>query len=206
MDWLTWGLVFVLIVFFTARWVIEYRIYKNSVYKVLYENFTEYRIRKKSIEGMSESNVIKKMFGSGRLVYQVLDQRNLNPASFVVMILPGGFQIFGIAGKNKVGRDALKICGKFYAENVEKKLAQSVYAGKNIPVSCRMVLSDQENAALPKNYVKRSGLLAEAKKTDEQNGKVLTAEDMEHIFRIIAKDALTEENDNRFGTILTKDK
>jgi hypothetical protein len=147
MDWLTWGLVFVLIVFFTARWVIEYRIYKNSVYKVIYENFTEYRIRKKSIEGMSESNVIKKMFGSGRLVYQVLDQRNLNPASFVVMILPGGFQIFGIAGKNKVGRDALKICGKFYAENVEKKLAQSVYAGKNIPVSFRVVLSDQENAA-----------------------------------------------------------
>lgn len=206
MDLFTWGFVAVILVIVGGKWLFERKMYKNSVYKVLYSSFTEYRIRKKTVEGMSESYVLRDTFGGGRMIYQVLNDRQCNPSSFVTIFLESGCYVFGVSVTDKPAKDSLKICKSFFDQNIKKKLADSVYEKKEYPVHFYVVIPDKSSFKEAAHVVKRQNILSVLQNEHTSGEKVFSQEDVKHLFSIVAKEALDNEEENKFATMLLKER
>lgn len=205
MDWLTWGFVAVVLIFMAAKLLFERKMYKNSVYKVIYATFTEYRMRKKSIERMAESYQFQEKLGAHKIIFSVVDEKTYNPASFVTVLLESGCYIFGVCAKAP-GDNAVTTCKMFYAQNIEAKLKGTVYDPKKLPVTYRLVVPDSmTDAPKRKNVIRREQLFEELQALHGAAKPVYSAEDVEHLFKIIAADVLKKENDSQLGTMLAQD-
>lgn len=205
MDWFTWGFVALILVFMIAKLLFEHRMYKNSVYKVIYGTFTEYRMRKKSIERMSESYDFQRELGPHRIIYSVVDEKVYNPASFVTVFLESGCYIFGVCSKMP-GDNAITTCKMFYTQNIEAKLKGSVYDPRKLPVTYLLVVPDSlKEVPKRKNLIRREQLFTQLKELHSAASPVYSGEDVEHLFKLVAADVLKKEEDSQLGTMLSQD-
>ena len=212
MDVFTWGFVAVILLLAAAKFLFDWRMYKNSVYPVFYAGYTEYRMRKKSVEGMSESYALKDDLGAHRLLYHALRDTSRSPNAFVTLFLTDGIYVCGVVTGQKPQKDALRICREFFAENVEKRLRElTLWREKPLPVTYRIVLPDKSAYAENTPCVKRAHLLAEIKKLRAEalrkgGGTGWSEAQLEQGFRAAAADALREEKASSLSFLLTKDK
>lgn len=192
MDPLAIGFVGVVAAIMTAKWLLEFKMYRSSVYKMLYSGFTEYRMRRKSVRRMSESAAMHEQFGDCRMIFQVLSS-DCVPASFVTVILCSGCYVLGVAGSASPRKDSLQVCRRFFQENITEKLGGTPYQGRKLPVAYAVVVPDSSNIAQTEHIVKRSNMIEWLKQLDSTREKVLSAEDVQHIFNVVAKEALVQE-------------
>ncbi len=192
MDPFALGFVGVVAVIMAAKWLFEFKMYRSSVYKMLYSGYTEYRMRRKSVLRMSESVAMQARFGDCRLIFQVLPS-DCVPTSFVTVILRSGCYVFGVTGNASPQRNSLQVCRRFFQENIAKKLADTRYRGEALPVAYALVVADSSNIAQTEYIVKRGDMITWLGRLDSFREKVLSAEDVQHIFSVVAKEALAQE-------------
>lgn len=192
MDPLAIGFAGVVATIMIAKWLLEFKMYRSSVYKMLYSGYTEYRMRRKSVRRMSESVAMQEQFGDCRLIFQVL-RSDYVPASFVTVILRSGCYVFGVTGSVPPRKDSLQVCHRFFQENIAKKLAGTPYQSEALPVAYTVVVPDSSNIAQTGAIVKRGEMIEWLKQLDSAREKVLSAEDVQHIFSVVAKEALAQE-------------
>ncbi len=204
-DWFTWGFVAMILVFMVIKVLYQRKMYKDSVYRVIYSAFTEYRVRRKSIEGMSESYLFRDTFGPHRIIYSVVDSKKYHPFSFITVFLNTGCYVFGVCTKTP-DEKSLSVCWEFYEKNIQKKLKDTVYDPGKLPVTCKLIVPDAMTQVPEKDYIiRRSGLVECLRTLQSQRKAQYSAEDVEHLFKIVAAEVLKKEDDSRLGTMLTKD-
>ena len=195
MDPIALGFVGVVATIMIAKWLFEFKMFRNSIYKMLYSGYTEYRMRKKSVSRMSESVAMNEQFGDCRLIFQVLPSDYV-PASFVTVILRSGCYVFGITGGVAPRKDSLQVCRRFFQENIARKLEDTPYQGRKLPVAYAIVVPDSSNITKTEYIIKRSDMITWLKQRDSACEKVLSAEDVQHIFSVLVKEALVKEQND----------
>ena len=207
MDLFTWGFISIVLIFMGVKVFYEYRMYKNSVYKMIYSSFIEYRSRRKSIEGMSESYSFRETFGPHRIIFSALEDQKVNPASFMTVFLTSGCYVFGVCNKAPAA-SSMAHTKEFFAENVQKKLEGTVYGSGKIPVTYRLLLPDSLPGKLPrdKGVIRRQELMEELTRLHKQAPAAWSGEDVDHLFRTTAAQALKTEEESQLSTMLTKDR
>lgn len=120
MDQLTLGFITIIILFMVVKLLVERYLYKSSVYEVLYSGFTEYRMRKKSIEGMSESFALKEGFGPHRILYHVQGKGR----AYATLFLPSGCYVIVVRKDGKTSGTEVKT---FIQENLLDPLKDTVF-------------------------------------------------------------------------------
>jgi len=193
MDLLTYGFLSIVIISMATKWLFEWKMYRNSVYGVLYGTFTEYRMRKKTVIGMSESLKLCELFGPAKIIYHVLDSKQYKLTSFVTIFLNSGCYVIGISMKNMDNIKSVKTAEKFLRENIMNKLDKTIYLEQEIPTHIMLVVSDDETGS--SHIVKRCDLIETIKKIHDESKSALTQEDITHIFHLVAKEALKAEKD-----------
>ena len=201
MDLLTYGFLSIVIIIMVTKWLFEWKMYKNSVYGILYSTFTEYRMRKKTVIGMSESMKLNELFGSSRIIYHVLDSKQNKLTSFVTIFLSSGCYVIGISMKNMVDKNSVKIVEKFLHENIMDKLDKTIYMEQEIPTHIILLVSDNElygnnqEQIGSTHIIKRSEVIENIKEIHNASKSVLTQEDISHIFQLVAQEALKTEKE-----------
>lgn len=206
MDLFTWGFISIVLIFMGAKVFYEFRMYKNSVYKMIYSSFIEYRSRRKSIEGMSESYNFRDAFGPHRIIFSALEDQKISPASFMTVFLTSGCYVFGICTKEPAANSIART-KEFFSENVQKKLEGTVYDSEKVPVTFRLLLPDSLPGKISrdKGVIRRQELMEELTRLHKEAPAVWSAEDVDHLFRTIAAQALKTEEESSLSSMLTKD-
>lgn len=124
MDQLTLGFITIIILFMVIKLLVERYLYKSSVYEVLYSGFTEYRMRRKSIEGMSESFTLKEGFGPHRILYHVQGKGMNDRRAYVTLFLPSGCYVIVVRKDGKISGTEVKT---FIQENLLDPLKDTVF-------------------------------------------------------------------------------
>ncbi len=196
MDTFTIGFLAVVILFMAGKFLFGFYMYRKSIYKVLYSGFTEYRMRRKSIEGMSESYVLKEQFGPGRMIYHVLEKKDSMPSAYIAIFLTSGGYIVKVLKENK-NTNLLIEAEEFKQKYIMKKL--SVFKSLHLPTAIIAVLPDsiEEARIYPGKKdiltVQRKELLNTIKELHEKSAKILTADEVYGIFMALAHDAIENE-------------
>lgn len=201
MESLTLGFVTVVICGMIAKYIMQYKIYKSSIYSVLYGTFTEFRIRKKSIDKMSESIKINEKFGKAKIIYKVLDNKNYKPDSYVILILQSGFYIIGISRTDKINKIFFDTINQFANQHIKDMLVGTVYENENLTMQMLLLTPENvclKNNKLPKQYyiVNRKNLIENISIIDKQYSGNMTTEDINHIYQILARDMLEDEKES----------
>jgi len=197
MDILTIGFITVVVFFMALKVLFEWRMYRNSIYQVLYSGFIEYRMRKKSIEGMSQSYALKEEFGPHRIIYYIIDKGNTSASAFVIIFLTSGCYLISI--KKDVKSDMFLEAKEFQKQNITGKLKDTVYKSLEFPTTIITVLPDSYKGGIQDANVKneltvhRKELLGTIKELYRKSEKVLTSNDINGIFRALANDAIEDE-------------
>lgn len=198
MDIFTIGFFAVFILFMAAKYSFGFYMYRKSIYKVLYSGFTEYRMRRKSIEGMSQSYVLKEEFGPNRIIYHVVDSKGAEPSAFVTVFLTSGCYIIKVLKKNEHKKSESDTV-EFKQSFILNKLNGTIYQSLRLPVYIIQVLPDLKNGKgrnqvnKTARTVPRSELLSILKELHAKSAKVLTEIDLNGIFMTLAHDAIENE-------------
>lgn len=197
MDILTIGFITVVILFMTCKFLFDLHMYRNSIYKVLYSGFTEYRMRKKSIEGMSQSYVLTEECGPNRMIYYVMEREHSVPSSFITIFLTSGCYLVSV--KHNKNSDSFLEAKEFEQQNIMSQLENTVYNSLKFPTTIIKVLTDScetnKKDAGKKNKltIRREELLNTIKALHSRSEKVLTANDINGIFMTLAHDTIENE-------------
>ncbi len=195
MDILTIGFVTVIILFTVCKFLFDRHIYRNSIYQVLYSGFTEYRMRKKSIEGMSESCILTEEFGPHRMLYHVIEKKHAMPCAFVTIFLTSGCYILSIdKNQNEKAFDEAKA---FKEQNIIGQLEKTVYNTLKFPITMMRVLPDtyeiKKKDSKKEWTIRRKDLFHFLKKLHSKSETVLSPNDINGIFMTLAHDTMEEE-------------
>lgn len=195
MDILTIGFITVIILFTICKFLFNLHMYRNSIYEVLYSGFTEYRMRKKSIEGMSESCILTEEFGPNRIIYHVIEKKYSMPAAFVTIFLTSGCYVIDVE-KNQNG-DIFCDAKVFKEQNIVRRLEETIYNSLTFPITSITVLPDtceiKRKDSKNKITVRRKALFNTLKKLHNKSETVLTAKDINGIFMTLTHDTIEEE-------------
>ncbi len=199
MEGFTLGFLGIVVFSMLTKWMMEWKIYKKSIYSLIYSNFTEFRMKRKSINKMSESMKLNEIFGTARLLYHVLKNRKYKPYSYVTILLESGFYVIGISQSSKISNGLFHNINSFVKENITIQLKNTIYENKSVPVHILLLTSESKQIAskavlIERNIVNRVNLLDVIYNIHNITNKTLTKEDINHIYQILAKEALNEEN------------
>lgn len=202
MDIFTIGFLAVVILYMILKYLYGFYMFRNSIYKVLYSGFTEYRMRRKSIEGMSESYVLKKQFGINRIIYHILAKKSSVPSAFVTIFLTSGCYIINML-KGHENENLSVDAEKFKQNYIMNQINESVYKSMTIPMTMMTVLPDHYDMA-PKLVGKKDKLTIRRKELidtligiHEKSEKIITSKDVYGIFMVLAHDSIeSEKNDS----------
>ncbi|MGB4588573.1 MAG: hypothetical protein WBI17_04980 [Clostridiaceae bacterium] len=195
MDILTIGFIIVLIIFMLVKFLFELYMYKNSVYEVLYSSFTEYRMRKKSIEGMSESYQLKEVFGPHRILYHINEKGNGARSAYATVFLTSGCYTIAVNNETKNVFSEVK---KFMNLNIEDQLKNTVYHSLSLQTNIFVISSNHPklNATGEKTkgfVIERNELISKITEIHHQKKSNLSKIDIDGIFYTLAEDSIESE-------------
>jgi len=196
MEILTIGFITVIIIFMLFKFLFELYMYKNSVYEVLYSSFTEYRMRKKSIEGISESYRLKEVFGPHRILYHINEKGHGTRAAYATVFLTSGCYTIAVNNNTKNVFSEVKA---FMKENIYDPLKSTVYQSLPFQTFIFVISSNQSldnSANFEKNkgfIVGREDLMGRIKELHNQKKNHMSRIDIDGIFYTIAQDRIESE-------------
>jgi len=196
MEILTIGFVTIIIVFMLLKFLFELCMYKNSVYEVLYSSFTEYRMRKKSIEGISESYQLKEVFGPHRILYHIDEKGHGTRAAYATVFLTSGCYTIAVNNETKNVFSEVKA---FMKQNIYDPLKSTVY--HSLPLQTFIfVISTNNSSDHTANFEKTKGfivgrkdLISKIKELHNQKKSNLSKIDIDGIFYTLAQDSIESE-------------
>jgi hypothetical protein len=198
MDVITIGFISIVVIYMIGKFFFNLRMYRNSIYEVLYSGFTEYRMRMKSVEEMSESCVLTEKCGPNRIIYYVIEKEHSVPTAFVTIFLTSGCYILALKKKNE-NTDSFFEAKEFEKQNIASKLEDTVYKALEFPTTIITVLPDDSKAGNTevgkknKQIVRRKVLIDTIKALHDKAEKVLTANDVNGMFMTLAHDTIENE-------------
>lgn len=194
MDILTVGFITAIILLTISKLLFNLYIYKNSIYEVIYSGFTEYRVRKRSIEGMSESYILTKEFGTNRIVYYMIEKRYFKQSVFVVIILTSGCYVIVVEESQKEGAGC-----EIKANNKQSIICDLKNISHNLlsfPIITITVLSDTNEIKNKDNKneitIRKKYLFRTLKKLHDKSKIVLTEENINSIFMTLTHDIIKD--------------
>ena len=96
------GLILCFIIFLGYRFIGQYIQFTRSIYREVYSNIFEYRMRCKSIDKMSESYWYKQQFGAHKISYMVFENnKKKSIQAYLFLILSSGLYIINV--RNSIG-------------------------------------------------------------------------------------------------------
>jgi len=196
MEILTIGFVTIIIIFMLLKFLFELYMFKNSVYEVLYSSFTEYRMRKKSIEGISESFQLKEAFGPHRILYHIDEKGHGTRAAYATVFLTSGCYTIAVNNETKKVFSEVKA---FMKQNIYDPLKNTVYDSLPFQSSIFVISSNHavDNAASADKtkgfIVRREDLTSKIKELHNQRKNHLSRIDIDGIFYTLAQDSIESE-------------
>jgi hypothetical protein len=196
MEILTIGFITVIIIFMLFKFIFELYMYKNSVYEVLYSSFTEYRMRKKSIEGFSESYLLKEVFGPHRILYHIDEKGHGTRAAYATVFLTSGCYTIAVNNKTKKVFSEVKA---FMKQSIYDPLKNTVYHALSFQTFIFVIRSNNSmdnasNAEKSKEFIiERKDLISKIKELHNQKKNHMSRIDIDGIFYTIAQDSIESE-------------
>lgn len=196
MEILTIGFVTVIIIFMLLKFLFELYMYKNSVYEVLYSSFTEYRMRRKSIEGISESYQLKEVFGPHRILYHIDEKDYGKRAAYATVFLTSGCYTIAVNNETKNVYSEVK---NFMKLNIYDQLKNTVYQSLSLQTFIFVISPNhsKDNAANGEKakgfIVGRKDLISKIKELHDQKKNNLSRTDIDGIFYTLAQDSIDSE-------------
>lgn len=196
MEILTIGFISIIIIFMLFKFLFELYMYRNSVYEVLYSSFTEYRMRKKSIEGISESYLLKEAFGPHRIVYHIDEKGYGTRAAYATVFLTSGCYTIAVNNETK---NVISEVKTFMKQNIFELLKGTVYHSLSIQtfifiISSNNSMDNAANGEKTKGFiVERKDLISKIKEVHNDKKNNLSRIDIDGIFYTIAQDSIESE-------------
>lgn len=196
MDTLTIGFILAVVIFMLIKLLFELYMYKNSMYEILYSSFTEYRMRKKSIEGMSESYLLKEVFGPHRILYHILQQGHSAGRAFATVILTSGCYTIAVNSERKNIMVEVK---SFMRQHITDQLKNTVYQSVSFQSDIFVIRSNgAKDSAVDGekskgHLISRKDLLGEMEKRHHLKKHSLSKVDIDGIFYTLAQDSIDNE-------------
>ena len=181
------GAVIIIGIVWLMKTVMGWNVYRKSIYTEIYSNYFEYAFRAKKREKLSVSSYFRSRFGNHRIYYQIVQKKNEKyPQAYVVIILSSGLYIMNIKNQQNQSRNPMEECRTF-----TKKLCENIDA-ENLRVVQMVVYPENSKGweGKPDKQIPaiRRKQMFEALKTDfEKNPKALSDEQIEQLYRAIAK-------------------
>lgn len=202
--------------------IYSWYLYHNSIQKVIYSNFGEYFLRKRSIKGLSESYYFKSRFGEHRIYYQLAkDNRQNKPQAFLMIILSSGLYLINV--KTQGGHIIAKLTGDYKSEVTEinkktksssirivpfknpkeelsqcKKMLEGKLGSCHIPIHLITVFPDKSSISWDGKkenipVVQRKELFGAIDRLHKENPKNMTADQIQAVYRSVAADSIEYE-------------
>ena len=196
MEILTIGFITIIIIFMLLKFLFELYMYKNSVYEVLYSSFTEYRMRKKSIEGISESYQLKELFGPHRILYHIDEKGYGKRAAYATVFLTSGCYTIAVNNETKSVFSEVKT---FMKQNIYDPLKSTVYQSLSFQtfifvISSNNSLDNAANFEKTKGFIiERKELISKIKELHNLKKNNLSRNDIDGIFYTLAQDSIESE-------------
>lgn len=202
MDQLTIGFITIIIVFMTMKFFVERYLYKRSIYEAFYSGFTEYRMRKKSIEGMSESYTLKELFGAHRILYQVKRNAKNDVYAYATLFLSSGCYVTVVRKNGKVSGSEVR---SFIMENLSGPLKGTAF--NSIAVKPKVLVLrtevDAKKASFKEGqnspHVSKKNLLQKIKEMHDTASSQLSKAEIDGMFYSIAQASIDEEKQSEMA-------
>lgn len=129
------GFLIVTITVFSYKTILSVYNWKHSFYKVLYANYFEYWLRRKKLERLSVSFKLDAVFGSHRIMYQLVSHGESHPyQAYIIIILETGVYLLQVHNENGVitgDLDKKVVVEKIMKDRISRKSLTSLSSKSN---------------------------------------------------------------------------